>query len=88
MGVTAGDISPSGSEILLKTYTTIYYWQRKMSQSIGEALTATPQILPYIPEPQGEAISWALDNSGYYTISEERYAIPAHLYFYPRVTLN
>lgn len=80
----AGDISPSGLEILIKTYGTIYYWCRTSGQSIFEALAAEPVIVPYIREPQGEAVAWAADSTGYFTVSEEANAIPAHVYFYPR----
>jgi hypothetical protein len=83
--ITAGDISASGSEILLKSYSNVYYWKREKSQSIGEALEMMPQMVPYIAEPQGEGITWAPDASGYYTISEEPAGVPAFLYFYPRM---
>lgn len=81
-GAVGGDIAPSGLEVLLKTYAAVYYWKRA---SGAEALFAhPPETLPYVPEPQGEAIAWATDGSGYFTVSEERGAIPARLYFYPR----
>jgi hypothetical protein len=83
--VTAGDISPSGREILIKAYNTIKYWQRKPGQSIWETLQGEARRLPYEPEPQGEAIAWASSEEGYYTLSEERDGIPAFLYFYPRL---
>ena len=82
--VTAGDISPSGREILIKAYDTIKYWQRGEKQSVWEALQGEPRRLPYEPEAQGEAIAWAGDESGYFTLSEERDGIPAYLYFYAR----
>ncbi|MBD3276011.1 MAG: hypothetical protein GF372_11910, partial [Candidatus Marinimicrobia bacterium] len=37
--ITAGDISPSGSGILLKDYQDIYYWPRSQGVSISEALS-------------------------------------------------
>jgi hypothetical protein len=83
--LTGGDISPSGQEILLKSYIGVYYWSRAPGQPVHDALRAAPTLLPYIPEPQGEAVCWKADGGGYYTVSEERDAIPAHLYFYPRL---
>ena len=84
--ITGGDISPSGFEILLKTYYNIFYWQREPGQEVWETLENEPLIVPYIWEPQGEAVGWEpKEYGGYYTISEERMAIPAHLYFYPRL---
>ena len=85
-GAVGGDIAPSGLEVLLKTYVKVYYWKRASS---AEALFASsPQTLPYVPEPQGEAIAWAADESGYFTLSEEAPSIPATLYFYPRQNTN
>ena len=81
--IVGGDISADGSGILLKTYDDIYYWQRTKNQSVVQALQGRPVKVPYVPEPQGEAITWAFDSSGYYTLSEEKRGIPAILYFYP-----
>jgi len=80
-----GDISPSGLEILIKTYHTIYYWCRTPEQKLWQAFDDDPLRVPYIPEPQGEAVCWAPDGLGYYTISEGR---PTYLYFYPRLDLT
>jgi hypothetical protein len=83
-----GDISPSGLEILLKTYTSVFYWCRTPSEALWEALKREPLTVPYTPEPQGEAICWSADGMGYYTVSEELGGISAHLYFYPRVVTS
>lgn len=83
--IVGGDISPSGFEILLKTYSGIYYWYRSPSKSLWEAFQNKPLIVPYSPEPQGEAVCWKSDSMGYYTLSEELLGIPAHLYYYPRL---
>ena len=80
-----GDISPSGLEILIKTYSTMHYWCRTPGQTLSQALENEPVAVSYTPEPQGEAVGWASDQLGYYTISEEAAGVPAHLYFYPRV---
>lgn len=69
-GVVAGDISPDGLEILLKTYTHIYYWKRLPSESLMDALRKPAVELPYHQEPQGEAIAWATDGSGFFTLGE------------------
>jgi len=69
--IVAGDISSSGSEILLKSYNEIWHWSRSESQSIVEALSQTPRQIPYIQEPQGESICWGKDAKSFYTMSEE-----------------
>lgn len=83
--VVAGDISPSGLEILVKTYDTVYYWQRKPEESVVAALQKEGGIAPYVLEPQGEAVCWDAAASGYYTTSEELAHLPAHLYYYSRL---
>ena len=83
-----GDISPSGRELLIKTYSNIYYWCRTPEQNLWQAFDNEPVIVSYIPEPQGEAICWDSDGMGYYTTSEELFGFQAHLYFYPRLTTS
>ena len=80
----AGDISADGTEIAVKTDDRIYYWQRKNSEPVFEALKRQPLLLPYTLEPQGEAFGWMPDGSGYYTLSEKADDIEPVLYFYRR----
>ncbi len=70
--VVSGDISPSGYEILVKEPNRILHWCRQTGQSIGAAMAAAPITLPCASEPQGEAIAWRPDGSGYFTLSEGR----------------
>jgi hypothetical protein len=83
-GVVAGDISPDGREILLKTYDNIYYWRRLARQSVADALQAPAIELAYLPEPQGESIAWAVDGSGFYTLGENAKGERSKLFFYAR----
>ncbi len=87
-GVVGGDISPDGLEIILKDYAQIYYYSRKTGEPLAEAFISDPAILPYIPEPQGEAVCWDVKNGGYYTLSESNFGIKPHLYYYPRITTS
>jgi hypothetical protein len=84
-GVVAGDISRAGGEILIKTYDAVYFWRRGPEQSVAQALLQAPAKVPYIIEPQGEAVCWHPEGRGYFTLSEEFQKTPAHLYFYPRL---
>lgn len=85
--VTGGDISADGRHIVLKTLRKVLHWPRHPGQTIAHALDATkqPQRLPYVREPQGEAIGWSAQPLGYYTISETALLLRPHLYFYPIV---
>jgi hypothetical protein len=80
----AGDISSDGSQILVKNYFTVYYWYRDKNESIPQAMSRKAQILPYKPEPQGEAIAFHPSGKSYYTLSEKRFNIDPVLYRYDK----
>jgi hypothetical protein len=80
----AGDISPDGKEILIKNYFTVYYWTRNENETVGQALSRDPFILPYKPEPQGEAIAFHPNGKSYFTLSEKRFNTEPVLYRYNR----
>ncbi|HQQ98833.1 MAG TPA: hypothetical protein PLX35_16290 [Cyclobacteriaceae bacterium] len=82
--ITAGSISTDGKEILLKNYEHIYYWRRDNDEPLAQLLQQKPTKLAYTPELQGEAITWAHDGSGFYTLSENGRGERAPLYFYKR----
>jgi hypothetical protein len=67
---TAGDIAPDGRSVLVRTYTSALLWPRDRDQDLAEALSAPAISAPTVVERQGEAIAFAADGSGYYTISE------------------
>lgn len=85
---TAADISQDGSKILIKNYFKIYYWERKIGETVVDALTRAPKELPYVPEPQGEAVGFQPDGKAFYTISEKRFNIHPILYRYPAKKLS
>ncbi|HTH55509.1 MAG TPA: hypothetical protein VL728_05645 [Cyclobacteriaceae bacterium] len=84
--VTAGSISLKGDEVLIKNYSSIFYWKRTQEKSLVELLSKAPVEIPYNIEPQGEAICFANDGLGFYTVSETRDGSPmAQLKFYKRL---
>lgn len=82
--VVSATISGKGDEILIKTYDSILYYTRASNETIEQALQKSPLRLPYMAEPQGEAITFAADNSGYFTLSEKALSTIVRLYFYKR----
>jgi hypothetical protein len=80
--ITAGDISKDGSQVLIKSYTKVYYWKRDGNEPIWKTLQKTPGVLPYTQEKQGEAIGFTPDGKGYYTTSEGVYS-PIYYYKIP-----
>ena len=80
--VTSADLSADGRELLVRTYTHAFYYSRREGESVIDALKRTPLLEPLAQEPQGEAICWAADKSGYYTVSEEvNWWTPQIVYF-------
>jgi len=84
-GATSAAVSPDGKEILVKTYTAIWEWKKNEGQTIEQAFTGTPMPLSYQLEPQGEAVCFKNDNTGFFTLSERPAIIAAvNLNFYKR----
>jgi len=84
---TGGDISPDGTEILLRSKQLIWYWKLPAGMSVSAGLLTKPQVAPYFNnEPQGEGIGFAADGSGYYTDTEikDYPGKPATISFYKR----
>lgn len=83
--ITGGAFSPNGSEIVLRSYTNIFHWNRKSGQSVANAMrTTTSTDLPYRFEPQGEAICFNHENKGYFTLSEKANNMIPTLNYYLR----
>lgn len=83
-GLVSASISADGQEILLKTYTSLYYYRRNSNEAMADALQQNFTNIPYNLEPQGEAVTFAADNSGFFTLSEKGLATAVNLYFYER----
>lgn len=81
-GVVSAALSPSGKQVLVKTYDTIYAYARNAGETLAAAFTQKPAILPYKGEPQGEALCFKNDGSGYFTLSEQLPGNEVFLYFY------
>ncbi len=86
--VTAADLNQQTGDILIKTYTRVYAWNRSTDMSGGAGTWMFEQgseRLNYTLEPQGEAIAWLPDGSAYFTVSEELLGQEARLFFYERL---
>ncbi|MEM9192924.1 MAG: hypothetical protein AAGF12_27360 [Myxococcota bacterium] len=78
---TAGDMSPDGTGILIRSYTMVHGWFGAADVSFSERFTTPSAELPVAFEIQGEAIGFAADGKGYFTVSEGEQPT---LSFYPR----
>jgi hypothetical protein len=83
--VVGAALSPTNNEVLIKTYSNIYYWKLTTSAVAKEILNSEPLRISYTKEPQGEAIAFRNDNTGFFTISERPPFIKdVKLYLYKR----
>lgn len=80
----AGDVSPDGHEVLVKTYDAVYLWERAGDEPLVTTLARAPLRQPYTAERQGEAIGFSLDASAYFTASEVELDVPQLLLRYAR----
>ena len=67
---TGGDVSPAGDLIAIRTYGTVWLWERAENTALWDAFAGVPCEAPSAIEEQGEAIAFTADGSGYVTISE------------------
>lgn len=80
--IVSGDISKDGSQVILKSYSRIYYWKREGNEPIWKTLLRKPQQPAYEQERLGEAVGFAANGKSYYTVSEGskqpifHYAVP------------
>lgn len=68
---TGGEVSPDGSAIALRTYGTVWVWDRAMGASVAEALLGTPCEANAPFELQGEALGFSRDD-GWLAVGEGR----------------
>lgn len=83
-GVTSASISSDGKEIILKTYTSLFYYKLHDGETIESIFKKDAVKIPYELEPQGEAVCFASDNTGYFTLSEKGFSSKQYLCFYKK----
>ncbi len=83
-GVVSAALGNDGKGLIIKTYPSLYYFSRSAGETIPQTLQKTFTVLSYITEPQGEAVGFAVDNSGFYTLSEIGNGTTQSLYFYKK----
>ncbi len=68
--ITGADISRDGLKILVRTYANVFYWNRRRTETIEQALKSKPAILKCKYESQGEAIGFKPGDRFFYSVSE------------------
>ncbi len=60
--VTAGDISPDGAHVALRTYTDVYEWSVP-GDDVGAAFDGEPVVTPLPEQRQGEGLAYTRDSA-------------------------
>ena len=82
--VVSACLSRDRQDLLIKTYAGIFHYDIKQDISLAEVFETNPTTVNYQVEPQGEAISFASDNTGFFTLSEKAFSTVVKLYGYKR----
>lgn len=69
-GFTGGAVSPTGTRVLLRTYSTLFAFDVAAEQDVAEALATDACEVPHAVEQQGEAVTWNQAGTGYMTVGE------------------
>jgi hypothetical protein len=65
-GLTTGTaVHPSGTRVLLRTYTQVWEYRGRTEQSLAAIMATTPVTVPDATQPQAEAVSYTPDGRGY-----------------------
>jgi hypothetical protein len=77
---TASAIDPTGTQLLVKNITHIFYWQRtEVNLEAGTATKASYSALS--GRATGEAIAFDSNGTGFYTISERPFGLKSFYFF-------
>lgn len=81
--LTAGDITPDGQWMAIKSKKYLLLWERQGGESLSNTAKRTPvQVAAYEEEAQGESLAWE-DYSTFYTTSDQKKDIPIYKYTRP-----
>ena len=71
--VTGADLHPTGSRLLVRTYTGVFEYRLDGPLHLSELATLEPVVVVWGPltEPQGEAVSYDAAGTGVLTLSED-----------------
>ncbi len=81
--LTAGDITPDGKWMAIKSKPYVLLWERQGSESLSQTVLRDPvQIAAYVEEEQGESLAW-LNDTLFYTTSDSKEDMPIYQYTRP-----
>jgi hypothetical protein len=68
---TSASVHPSGTRVLLRTYTQVFEYRGTAEQSLGSILGTEPVAVPGATQPQAEAITYVTGGEGYLLGTEQ-----------------
>jgi len=68
---TGGAVHPKAEGILLRTYTSLFFYPLATGQTLGAALAGPGCEMPVMLELQGESVTFTPNGKGYLTVSEQ-----------------
>ncbi len=81
--LTAGDITPDGHWMAIKSKKYVLLWERQGAESLSVTATRRPmQVAAYQEETQGESLAWK-DATTFYTTSDDNNDQPIYQYIRP-----
>ena len=75
--ITAADISPDGSRLVVRSYTTVYEFPWAGADSLEASLEPRWTSVMSAREPQGEGLTWDRSGTALYLVGERYGGIPA-----------
>ncbi|MGC6510720.1 MAG: hypothetical protein ACON4U_20035 [Myxococcota bacterium] len=76
---TALDISPNGSQIIMRNYHKAFLWSRETGQEWADVLATPPCQIRMPRQPQGESLAFQSENE-LVTVSERRHQPLYHIH--------
>lgn len=68
--VTGADMSPNGQSVLVRTYSSVWRFDRQSGEELRDMFARPPCSAPFPTELQGEAIAFTTDGKGYRSVGE------------------
>ncbi|MBC7848087.1 MAG: hypothetical protein H7Y31_00055 [Chitinophagaceae bacterium] len=70
-GVTSAALRVEGGGLIIKTYSSIYLYSNPSGNTLPTTLAGNYTTLGYVVEQLGEAVTFKIDGSGFFTLSEK-----------------
>ncbi|KAK3088664.1 hypothetical protein FSP39_022072 [Pinctada imbricata] len=78
-----GDISPDGTEVIIRTHNRVFYWKINDGNYLSGLSTMKGREIPVHDGHHGKAVAWDALGSGYYSFSEGK---DEPIYYYRRLS--